>query len=158
MTSSVRDYAILWINGRAVAGSGGVASQGGNVILNAGAHHLDGPEHLPTSDNTDLDATTSAHGLLPKLSGSVGDALRGDGTFGGLDHGGLSGLGDDDHPQYLTQAEADALYDPLGAGVSTTRWVPVMTTSPDILTTDGLAVWVPWVTVEGDAIMAEVPV
>lgn len=34
----------------------------------------------------------------------------------GMDHGGLTGLGDDDHPQYLTEAEADALYDPLGAG------------------------------------------
>ena len=26
------------------------------------------------------------------------------------DHGGLSGLGDDDHPQYLTEAEGDAAY------------------------------------------------
>lgn len=34
------------------------------------------------SDNTRLDATTSAHGLLPKLSGNSGEALRGDGTWG----------------------------------------------------------------------------
>lgn len=33
-------------------------------------------------DNTDLNASASAHGLLPKLSGNVGDAFRGDGTFG----------------------------------------------------------------------------
>lgn len=33
-------------------------------------------------DNTDLNASTSKHGLLPKLSGSSSDVLRGDGTFG----------------------------------------------------------------------------
>ena len=32
-------------------------------------------------DNTDLDATTTEHGLLPKLSGSTTDYLRGDGVF-----------------------------------------------------------------------------
>jgi len=32
-------------------------------------------------DNTDLNATTSYHGLLPKLSGSTSDFLRGDGTW-----------------------------------------------------------------------------
>lgn len=33
-------------------------------------------------DNTDLDATTGHHGLLPKLSGDINDVFRGDGTFG----------------------------------------------------------------------------
>jgi len=33
-------------------------------------------------DTTDLDATTSAHGLLPKLSGLDVEVLRGDGTWG----------------------------------------------------------------------------
>jgi len=33
------------------------------------------------ADSTDLDATTSAHGLLPKLDGSASDFLRGDGTW-----------------------------------------------------------------------------
>lgn len=38
------------------------------------------------------------------------------GNSGYTDHGALLGLGDDDHPQYLTEAEADALYEPLGGG------------------------------------------
>lgn len=33
-------------------------------------------------DNTDLNASTTAHGLLRKLSGNVADVLLGDGTFG----------------------------------------------------------------------------
>jgi hypothetical protein len=33
-------------------------------------------------DNTDLDASTLRHGLLPKLSGNAGDVLHGDGTWG----------------------------------------------------------------------------
>ena len=35
------------------------------------------------------------------------------------DHGNLAGLGDDDHPQYLTQARGDALYSPIGGGGGT---------------------------------------
>lgn len=35
-------------------------------------------------DNTDLNATASAHGLLPKLSGDSDDSLRGDGTWGAV--------------------------------------------------------------------------
>jgi hypothetical protein len=34
------------------------------------------------TDNTALDATSGAHGLCPKLSGSASDALLGDGTWG----------------------------------------------------------------------------
>lgn len=34
------------------------------------------------SDNTDLNASTTAHGLLPRLSGAESDVLRGDGTWG----------------------------------------------------------------------------
>ncbi|MHA1911162.1 MAG: hypothetical protein ACTSYA_05640, partial [Candidatus Kariarchaeaceae archaeon] len=33
-------------------------------------------------DNTDLDATITAHGLLPKLSGNASDSFKGDGTWG----------------------------------------------------------------------------
>lgn len=33
-------------------------------------------------DNTDLDATTGHHGLLPKLEGTLGKALLGNGTYG----------------------------------------------------------------------------
>jgi hypothetical protein len=44
-------------------------------------------------DNTDLDATTARHGLLPKLDGDVGHVLRGDGTFGTVPGGGGAALG-----------------------------------------------------------------
>jgi hypothetical protein len=39
-------------------------------------------------DNTDLNATTARHGLLPKLDGDVEHVLRGDGTFGTVPGGG----------------------------------------------------------------------
>lgn len=39
----------------------------------------------------------------------------------------------------------------------TGMWVPVTVNHPGIVTTDGLAVYVPLTTVEGDAIMAKVP-
>ncbi len=38
-------------------------------------------------DNADLNANTLRHGLMPKLSGDPGDALRGDGTFGATGSG-----------------------------------------------------------------------
>lgn len=58
------------------------------------------------TDTTNLNSSTSAHGLLPKLSGSSSDVLLGDGTWGAggggiTDHGLLTGLGDDDHTQYV---------------------------------------------------------
>lgn len=37
---------------------------------------------LDFSDVTTANSTAAQHGLLPKLSGNVGDVLRGDGTFG----------------------------------------------------------------------------
>jgi len=46
--------------------------------------------------------------------GLDGSAFTGGGGGGVTDHGALSGLGDNDHPQYLTEAEADALYSLLG--------------------------------------------
>jgi len=44
-------------------------------------------------DNTDLDATTSAHGLLPKLGGGTTNFLRADGTWAAPSGGG-GGSGD----------------------------------------------------------------
>lgn len=38
-------------------------------------------------DNTNLNATTTYHGLLPKLSGSSSDVLRGNGTWGAIGSG-----------------------------------------------------------------------
>lgn len=79
MPGSVRDYAILYVGGPGRAGGG--AASGGNVVLNAGAHTLDGPEHLAPGDSTRLDASITAHGLLPKLSGVTTDILHGNGTW-----------------------------------------------------------------------------
>ena len=76
---SVREYAVLHLG---TGGSKAATVGGGNTVITAGQHRLDGTEHLPAEDTTTLDATTTAHGLLPKLSGSSTDALRGDGTWG----------------------------------------------------------------------------
>lgn len=78
-STSKREYAIDYVG----KGKKSVETTGGgNVILNAGVHAIDGPEHSTGSDLTRLDATATEHGLLPKLSGDVLDLLRGDGTFG----------------------------------------------------------------------------
>lgn len=50
-------------------------------------HEADGPDAIKLDDlevpddNTDLDASTARHGLLPKLPGGTTDFLRADGTF-----------------------------------------------------------------------------
>ena len=41
------------------------------------------------------------------------------------DHGSLTGLGDDDHPQYLTNARGDGRYSPLGHTHPPTAWAEV---------------------------------
>jgi hypothetical protein len=43
----------------------------------------------------------------------------GGGGGGTSDHGALTGLSDDDHPQYLTQARGDARYAAIGSGGGT---------------------------------------
>lgn len=55
--------------------------------LHATSHKAAGSDEIlldelgtPT-DNTDLNVTTSYHGLMPKLSGDVGDYFAGDGTY-----------------------------------------------------------------------------
>lgn len=72
----------------------------------------------------EVTGTRSANPALANLIevlaalGFVTDATT-EGSAGGgggvTDHGALTGLADDDHPQYLRQTEADALYDILGA-------------------------------------------
>lgn len=81
---SVRNYAILWPESRRTA----TTASGGNQLLSTDQHPLDGAEHSAASDQTRLDATIEAHGLLPKLSGSADDALRGDGTWGVIEGSG----------------------------------------------------------------------
>lgn len=77
---SVREYAVLYLGAGGKKSSG--STGGGNVAVTAGPHTLDGVEHNAASDSTRLDATDTAHGLLPKLSGSATDTLLGDGTWG----------------------------------------------------------------------------
>jgi hypothetical protein len=57
------------------------------------------------TDVTTLNSTVAAHGLLPKLSGSPGDALRGDGTWGVVSSDGynVKVSGTDTTPDYLQQ-------------------------------------------------------
>jgi len=55
-------------------------------------------------DSADLERRV---GWLELLGGGGGG---GGGTGGVTDHGALTGLADDDHPQYLTQGEGDARY------------------------------------------------
>jgi hypothetical protein len=65
------------------------------------------------------DDPPAVHNILSTHNGFPGgttDFLRADGSFatppgGSSDHGLLSGLGDDDHPQYETSAEAQAKVD-----------------------------------------------
>lgn len=58
-------------------------------------------------DNTDLNASTTRHGLLRKLDNVATNFLNGQGGWtvpaGTTDHGALTGLGDDDHPQYILE-------------------------------------------------------
>ena len=67
---------------------------------------------------------TGGPGLMPALTGSTNDIMTGSGAYrpastlgggggggGGVsDHGALTGLSDDDHPQYFNDARGDARY------------------------------------------------
>ena len=63
---------------------------------------LDGIEAGATADQTGTEIVTS---INTELGGTT---WQGGGSGGTSDHGSLSGLGDDDHPQYHTDARADA--------------------------------------------------
>lgn len=57
------------------------------VGLHASKHQAGGTDAIKLDDlatpddNTDLNASTTRHGLLPKLSGNAAQSLRGDGTW-----------------------------------------------------------------------------
>jgi hypothetical protein len=77
----------------------------GNLQVTAAKASIKLDDLATPDDNTDLDATIVIHGLLPKLGGGTTNFLRADGSWasppgGGGDHGGLTGLSDDDHVQY----------------------------------------------------------
>jgi len=68
-----------------------------------------------------------------------------------------------DAADYYAGTDVEAVLQELGAAVAavgspTSIWVPVLTSNPSIVTTTGEAVWVPWTTLDGDAVMVEVPV
>src|SRR5687767_6530502 len=57
------------------------------LVAHASSHQIGGSDAIKLDDlatpddNPDLNATTSRHGLLPKLSGNATDLLWGDGTW-----------------------------------------------------------------------------
>lgn len=67
------------------------------------------------------------HLILVNRGGAQIDAgVVTSGSSGVTDHGALTGLSDNDHPQYLTAAEGDAAYAPIGSGsVSALDFMPV---------------------------------
>ncbi len=101
----------------------------GRTTAGAGA-----PEDLTSAQATALleafspSGAGSKKGLVPDPGTTAGTTkyLREDGAWvtppgggGGVsDHGDLTGLADDDHPQYHTDARGDARYDAIGAGVT----------------------------------------
>jgi hypothetical protein len=56
---------------------------------------------------------------------------------GVTDHGALTGLGDDDHPQYLDNARGDARYAPVGAATGTNTGDVTLAGAPNYLTIVG---------------------
>jgi hypothetical protein len=56
---------------------------------------------------------------------------------GVTDHGALTGLGDDDHPQYLNNARGDARYAPVGAATGTNTGDVTLAGAPNYLTIVG---------------------
>lgn len=67
-------------------------------------------DHLAAPDDTtDLDATITAHGLLPKLSGDVGEVLRGDGTFGLASAWSVLTNGDPVTPELIWDSNGDVI-------------------------------------------------
>lgn len=73
--------------------SGGAPGKHADTHRTGGGDILRLDELGEPTDNTRLNASTTAHGLLLKLSGSSVDVLRGDGTWGA--GGGGSGSVDD---------------------------------------------------------------
>jgi len=73
-----------------VAGLSGLLADAQTPLAHQASHNNSGGDALKLDDlaapddNTDLDASAATHGLLPKLSGSAGDYLAGDGTWDAL--------------------------------------------------------------------------
>ena len=76
-----------------------------------------------TDDNTDLDATTSAHGLLPKLGGGTTNFLRADGSWAAPSGGGGGTVNTADIADVsVTQTELAELETIGSTTISSTQW------------------------------------
>lgn len=77
-----------------VGGLSGVLADAQNPTTHASSHQSGGADSIKLDDlatpddNTDLDATTGRHGLLPKLGGGTANFLRADGTWAAPGSGG----------------------------------------------------------------------
>lgn len=82
---------------QACAGNDARLSDARTPVAHASSHQSAGADALAidtlaaASDNTNLDATTSAHGLCPKLGGGTADFLRADGSWATPPGGGGGG-------------------------------------------------------------------
>lgn len=89
-----------------VTGLSGLLADGQTPLAHATTHEAGGADPIKLDDlaapddNTDLDASTSAHGLLKKLPGGTTTFLRADGTFATPS----GGAGSADHAWYTYQA------------------------------------------------------
>lgn len=77
-----RDGDLLTLASTVTGGGGGAPAPHASTHQAGGSDAIRLDDLAAAEDNTDLNATTSMHGLLPKLSGSAGDVLKGDGTWG----------------------------------------------------------------------------
>ncbi|MHB8123478.1 MAG: hypothetical protein ACYDG4_15145 [Desulfuromonadaceae bacterium] len=87
-----------------------------NMIIELPSPKLD--DMGDPDNNTDLNVSVTKHGLCPIAPNSALQVLLGTGLFGVPDHGGLGGLGDDDHTQYIKHSLATAINDFLVASGS----------------------------------------
>lgn len=89
-----------------VGGLSGLLADPQTPLGHHASHELGGGDAIKLDDlstpddNTDLNASTTKHGLLRKLDNSATHFLDGQGAWSTPDHGSLGGLTDDDHAQY----------------------------------------------------------
>ena len=90
-----------------IAGLSGLLADGQTPLSHAASHQSGGADSIKLDDlaspddNTDLDATTSAHGLLPKLGGGTTNYLRADGNWATPAGGDANTLDGEDGSYYL---------------------------------------------------------
>jgi hypothetical protein len=146
-TTSVREYAILYVGGRRLGESAGTTA-GGNTILNAGQHAIDGPEHtghLLIDSMADVDTTTVAPTTKQTLvwngTNWVPSSIEGLGTT------------ETDTTKILHPDGAGGTVWTVPAGGSGGGLIPVMATDPTLVTTDGETVWLVLTTLDGEPVM-----